>query len=1038
MKLIKKLLIHYVMLLFMLFPLLTVAQKTVTGTVTDAVNKTAVEGATILVKGQKTGTKTDANGKFSIDASSGQTLIISFVGFKNSEIKVGTTNTLAITLEPGENRLDEVVVVGYGQQRKSSLTASIASIKGEEISRQPVGDLTNSIGGRVAGVLFTQNSGLPGHDAASILIRGVSTIGNTQPLVIVDGVPRNFSQLNPNDIESISVLKDASAVAPYGMAGANGVILVTSKKGKIGPPSLTYDGYAGSQAPTVITRYVNSYQYALMKNAAADNEGNPRPYSEIDIQKYRDGTDPDGHPNTDPINDMIKKNTFQTSHSLSLLGGTEKIRYAMGLGYYYQEGMFPGINYKRYNMSASLDAQATKTTKVALSIIGRVENRNLGADNGPDNNFLHNRLFEALIRVLPNQPIRFSNGLPTAIYAKYYHNESNTRITGNTLLNQLSLEQQLPLKGLSVKAVVSYDWNPVNPFNISNGSAPIESFSRTWSVPYISYTVDTTKNPYEYIKFTPTSKASFSQSYSQAQAFTYQGFINYSGSFGKHSVGGLFVLEARNLKASTFSAGRTNYSINIPELFAGSSTSTDITNTGISLETKQRSLVYRLTYGFDSKYLIEVAGRYDGHYYFAPGNRYGFFPAFSAAWRLSEEKFMKDIAWINNLKIRASYGESGQLAGAPFQYLSAYGLYGNAAVLNGTSTQGLFENSEPNPSITWEKARKTNIGLEANLWNGLLTVEADYFYEKRNNMLVSPAVIVPIEYGIGLSQVNQGVMSTRGIEFTLGSNHNFSKDLSAGMNVNFTLARNKLEQVFETSTTYDNPNRRRTGKAFNTPFGYQALGYFSPDDFEANGDLKSGIATQPWGRVFPGDLRYADLSGPAGRPDGKIDPNDEAAMGDPTYPAIVYAFSPSVAYKNFELSLLFQGAAERSIQLTVDAAWAFFNGGNANINTLDYWTPDNTDAPNPRITSAPTLNNTQTSTWWQRNTSYLRLRTGLISYTLPKNVTNFLNINKVRIYVSGQNIFTWSPLKNYDPETSERGWYYSTQKAITLGLNVGF
>lgn len=999
---------------------------TVTGTVSDSIGNPLI-GVTIKAKSGGTGTVTDASGNYSITVPDDAVLVASYVGYLTKEVAVNGRTQIDIVLAPAVSELDQLVIVGYGQTKKSSLTAAISTIEGSDIAEQPVADLSNALGGRVTGVLFTQPSGLAGNDAAKILIRGVGTNGNSQPLLIVDGIPRNYSQLNPADIASITILKDAAAVAPYGMAGANGVILVTTKRGKTGRPVLTYDGWVGMQSPTVTPHYVNSYQYALLKNAGAVNEGNPEPFSQEVLQKFKDGSDPDAYPNTDPIADIFKSQVLKTSHSLELSGGSETVKYHMGLGYYYQGGLLPKVNYKRYNMSANVGVQATNSTQVSIALNGRAEDRNL-TSSGYD----IVGLFSNLVAYLPTEPLVFSNGYYTNMYARYYDNPSYQKITGYTLLSQFSIEQQLPVKGLSVKVVGAYDWNPTDPF--AGNTSMIQTLRRSWTQPYSYYTIDTTVRPYVYEKFIPTAKPSFSEEYHQAQAFTYQGFINYSGNFGKNALTGMIVLEARTLKASRFSAGRIHYNVPVPELFAGSSVPEDLSNDGTSMESKQRSIVYRLTYGYDNKYLLEAAGRYDGHYYFAPGKRFGFFPAFSVAWRLSEEQFMKNVGWINELKIRGSYGESGQLAGSPFQYLSSFILYGNSAVLNGASTQGLYESTEANPNITWEKARKTDIGINASLWNGVLSLQADYFFEKRNNMLIPPNVTVPVEYGIDIAQVNAGVMENKGFEIAVNGNYNISKDFNVSLNANFTYARNKLIQVFETNATYDNPNRRRTGRPLGTQFGYQALGYFTEDDFDASGNLMKGIPTQPWGKVHPGDIRYADLNG-----NGEIDVDDQTVIGDPTYPAIVYGFSPTIAYKNFTLSLLFQGAAEKSIQLAEDAVWAFFNGKSAPVTALDYWTPDNTDAPNPRITTTPTQNNMQVSSWWQRSTAYLRLRTGMLSYALPGTVVNKIGMSNLKVYVSGQNLLTWTPLENFDPEISNnRGWYFPTQKSITVGMHIEF
>lgn len=1003
--------------------------RTVVGKVTDTAG-VPLQGASIRVKGTKLGTSTDAQGRFTFSTlQNGKTLIISYVGYENQEFRLTTEEKdLIIVLKDNGKKADETVVVGYATRKRLSMTAAVSTIKGADIANQPVADLTNAIGGRTPGVLFAQPSGLAGNDAAQIFIRGIATTGNNQPLIIVDGIPRNFSQLNPADIESMSILKDAAAVAPYGMGGANGVVLITTKKGKIGVPTLTYDGYAGIVSPTVISHSVSAYTFALMKNAGAANDGLSAPFSSYALQKYKDGSDRDAYPNTDPVKDMLLTNRLQTGHSLSLSGGTEKVKYAMGLGYFYQDGNLPQIHYNRYNVSANLEAHPTNSTTVALSLNGRVEQRHF---NGAGSN--GGSVMDGIVEnTLSITPLKFSNGDHSSNYAGYYDNQSYQQTVGNVLLSNLSIEQKLPLKGLSVKFVAAYDFNPYDAY--SGSQSMIASLSRNWSQPFTYYIIDTSQHPHVFTAVPPTTLPGFSESYNQTQAFDYQGYLNYARTFGKSAVTGFVVLEARTTKSATFSASRANYQVPISELFAGSSVAADISNNGSSQETKQRSLVYGATYAFDNKYLFEAGGRYDGSYYFAPGHRYGFFPSFSAGWRISQESFMRNVTWLTEFKVRGSWGESGALAGAPFQYLSAYSLYGNSAILNGVATQGLYENSQANPNITWEKAKKTDVGFDATVLN-FINVQMDYFYEKRDNMLIQPSVTVPAEYGIGLNQVNGGVMSNHGFEFSAGASHRMAKDLTVGLNLNFTYARNKVINIYQTQSQASNPNRTQTGRPLGEWFGYKAIGYFTQNDFDGGSNLKSGIATQPWGAVHPGDIRYEDVNH-----NGKIDVDDQVPIGLPSgYPGIVYGFSPTIRYKNIELNILFQGAADRTIQLGYDAVWPFFNGRGALKGTENYWTPQHPNAPNPRITSSPAQNNIQQSSFWQRDLSYLRLRTGLLNYYVPAGVAKKMGMTAMRVYVSCQNPFVWSKLKNFDPElSSNRAFYYSTQKVLSVGINAQF
>jgi len=995
-----------------------------------------IVGCSVMLKGSSKGVTSDSQGKFRIEVSNAKSVLqVSYVGYQIQELAVGQRTELTVTLKKENSTLSDVVVVGYGTQKKSSLTSAISTIKGQDMASQPVADLSNSLGGRATGIIFTQGSGEPGYDGSNILIRGIGTTGNTQPLVIVDGIPRNFTQLDPNTVASVTILKDAAAVAPYGLGGANGVILITTKKGKIGTPTLTYNSYVGWQNPTVQTKFVNAYQYATLFNAADDNLGAPHAYSDYALQKYKDHSAPDLYPDHNVLKELENTNTLLTSHNLDLSGGTEKIKYFAGLGFLSQDGLWGPTNYKRYNLTSNVEADATKTTKVNISINGRVEDRHFpGVSAGS--------IFYQAFRTPPNAPLTFSNGLPGSYIGRSaagnISESGYTQTTGYTLLNQISIEQQLPfIKGLSVKALASYDYNPFNATNPTDPTAPIISFSRTWLTPIYFYAYDSATNTYPQVGNDGPAKPQYSEEYLQSQAFTYQGYINYHNSFGKSDLTALIVLEARNTKTSIFGAGRVNYNIGVPELNNGSANSTDISNYGYSLETKQKSAVYRLAYSYNGKYFVEASGRYDGNYYFAPGHRFGFFPAFSAGWRLSEEKFIKDNAsWITNLKIRGSVGQSGALAGSAFQYLSSYNVFGNASVLNYTSTQGLMESSQANPNITWERAKKKDIGLDADLWDGLLTAEFDYFYEKRTDMLFAPTVTVPSEYGIGLSQVNSGEMSNHGFEVTLGTSHKFSNDLQAGLNVNYTFASNKLLQVFETAATYGNSNRRITGRPLNTQFGYKALGYYTSADFDANGNLLPGEPVQPWGTVHPGDIKYSDVSGPNGKPDGQITPDDIVPIGHPSTPEIIYGISPSISYKGFDLTLLFQGAGNRDFY---EGVYAFDNSSSATIDALDYWTPNNLKATYPRITTQPTTNNTQVSSWWIRNGSYFRLKTGQLAYTIPTSVMRNLHMHSVRIYLSGQNILTWSHIKNFDPEvSSSTGQYYPQQKVITVGLSANF
>ncbi|RRB02684.1 SusC/RagA family TonB-linked outer membrane protein [Larkinella rosea] len=994
-----------------------VADITIQGKVTDGAKGDELPGVSIVLKGSTRGTTSDGTGNYKLAIPGPDAvLVFSFVGYEPQEVLVGGRSEINVSLKPDIKALSEVVVVGYGVQKKTSVTAAVSTLKGTEIASVPVTNLSNGLGGRLPGVIVKQASGEPGRDGSNIFVRGISSTGNNQPLLIVDGIPRNFQQLDPNTIETFTVLKDAAAVAPYGVAGANGVVLVTTKRGKTGTPSLSYNAYVGFQNPTVMPDYLYGYDFAMLKNAAAKYAGLPEPYSADALQKFKDGSDNDSYPANNYVKEIVNRNAVITTHNIELSGGAERIKYYASLGYQYQAGMWPSTNNKRYNLTMNLDAQATKTTKISFNLNGRVQKSQYPSIGTP-------RLFELIAYShLQNGPLFFSNGLNGTYVTGSIYNSGYQKTNTTALYSQLSVEQEIPfIPGLVAKGTIAYD--------------PTMVMDKIWTAPVHLATINTTTKVITDGIF-GQAKSSLNQNYNQTQQLTYQASLNYMRSFGKSTVGALAVFEAKANDAMVLGASRRNYNLGIDELDMGSSSNADMTTTGTSSYGRQMGLVYRVTYDYADKYLLEASGRYDGSYYFAPENRFGFFPAFSLGWRLSEENFIKqNVRWIDNLKLRGSYGEVGALAGSAFQFMSTYSVAGPAYVIGGNAVQAIRERNEPNPNITWERAKKTDIGIEGTFWKGLLNIEADYFYEKRSNMLVNPDVIVPAEYGIGLSQVNAGVMQNQGIDLSIGSSHRFSQDLRVSLNGNFTFAKNKLLQVFEAGATYNNLNRRLTGKPLGTQFGYQALGLFQTTDFDETGKLKSGIAVQPWGAVQPGDIRYQDMNN-----DGKINDDDLTRIGDAVAtPRIIYGIAPNIQYKGFTLDILFQGAAKTNFYYTGSAAWAFSNGMGAVRETLDYWTPENPNATYPRITNAPTTNNTQVSSFWIGDASYLRLKSATLSYSLPSVLTQKAKIQNARIYVSGQNILTWTKLRNFDPEiTQTNAWSYPQQKVMSVGLNVTF
>ncbi|WPU92715.1 TonB-dependent receptor [Mucilaginibacter sabulilitoris] len=974
-------------------------------------------GVSVKIKNVNKGTLTDQNGIFEIDAPEDAVLVFSFVGFQTQEIPVSGKSVLEVTLLDENKSLNEVVVVGYGTQKKSSTTAAISTVKGADIVNNPVANVTNSIAGRVPGISAVQGTGEPGADGATIRVRGIGTTqtgANASALTIVDGIPRAFSQINPNEIESITVLKDAAAVAPYGLAGANGVILITTKRGKEGKMSLSYNGWYGFQRPARFPDYLNAYDYATAYNQADKNAGLPEAYSADQLQKYKDHSDPDHYPDHDWIREVINFNAPMTSHNLTLSGGSDKVRFFTSIGYLYQEGSVNVINYSRYNLASNVDVNATKTTTVSLDVKASYEiTKNPGATSGAG-------IYTSVTKnspLLPNQ-LSFSNGLPgntllPSIYDSGYDKKDN-----NILFTQLSIEQKLPfIKGLAIKGVIAYDKGYI--------------FDKNFQTPYTYYSLNASN------QFIPVKAGlaapSLSESFNQAVNTTLQGYITYQRTFGKNDINLLAVAEKRSGNNNLFGASRMNYQVDLDELSLGSSAKNDYDNSGSSNSSKQIGYVYRASYNYDQKYFAEFSGRYDGHYYFAPGKRFAFFPALSLGWRLSQESFIRDnYSWIDNLKLRGSIGKSGNLAGSAFQYLSSYGV-NSSYVFGGTSytqVQGAFERAQSNPDITWETSKKLDIGLEGLLFKGQLGFEFDVFKERRSDMLVPPTATVPLEYGIGLSQVNGGIMDNQGLDFSINHSHNFANGLSYNVGFNFSYAKNKLVQTFESGATYNNPNRRLTGRPLGTQFGFQAIGFFQSQD-----EINSS-ATQ-FGKLIPGDIKYKDQNG-----DGKIDDNDQVPIGKPIVPQIVYGLTGGIAWKGVDISMLWQGAAEGSYLLIDEAGAAFFNGAKIFKEQMNTWSPSNPNARYPILLPSPNTNSSQPSSLYISSGSYLRLKTAQIGYTFPLLLTGKIGIKSLRVFVSGQNLLTFSADNFIDPELgasgSTRSRYYFQQKVYSMGVNVNF
>lgn len=1018
--------------------------KKIKGTVVDAQGEPII-GANVLVKGTTVGVITDIDGNFQLDASAKSTLVVTFIGYKDQSVTVGNQTQLRVVLQEDNALLDEVVVVGYGTKQKKSLTAAVETMNTEEMRTMPVVNASNAFAGRVPGLITVQNNGEIGADGTNIMIRGISTTGSTSPLIIVDGVPRgSLNQIDMNNVKSYTVLKDAAAVAPYGIGGANGVILIETKSGSAGKPVVNYNGWIGWSKATTDIEYCNAYEYANTFDVAQAMDGVPesgRRYSRNDLDMFRRAVEGDPtvdrnvYANTNAHDYLLRKSAPVTNHSINISGGTEYVKYYVGLNTMYQEEQWKNAFMNRTGVVSKIDINATKTTKFGLSLNGYTQYIKKKRGSGQD-------VYAKVQQWLPTDPLYLvdkdgnqyvtansGGSVITDLYSK------DTRKTyNNSIMLSAYLEQQLA-KGLTLKGVFSYDWYVNN--------------ARNWGEPSSTYYKRVGSNEdYQIVEVPNEGNPSLYNDFNQTKTFTYQAILTYKGHYKDHNWGVLAVAEAKNSQYNGFWANRSNFNMPLDELDFGPSDYKYWGNGGNSSESAQVGFVGQLSYDYKSKYLIDLTGRYDGHYYFAPGHRWGFFPAASVAWRISEESFMQDFENLDNLKIRFSAGQSGALAGGAFQWQTSYQLRSDSFAPGGALNQGVGTTREGNPYITWEKATKYDVGVDFDLFHGMLSGKVDYFFEKRNNMLVNPGTTVPKEYGIALGQVNAGEMQNQGIEFELSGQKKIGKDWGVSAGFVFTFARNKIINIFENNATRNSPTRTRTGRPLGTLFGYRALGLFQESD-DKNGDgfcdeLDGFEKQQLGGRPKPGDIHYFDADG-----NGVIDGADETRIGYSTIPEIMYGFNLGATFKGFNLDLFFQGAAHSNAMISGTFINYFEERHNLTKDNLDYWTPENPNAHYPRLRQNGQLaHNNQNNSFFMMNMNYLRLKSIELGYSLPASLLNPNIIQNAKIYIAATNPFTLSHTRGLlDPEQdggstsgngANRGWRQPQNKTISIGVNITF
>ncbi len=978
-------------------------------------NGEGLPGVSILLKGTQQGTITDSEGAFRLEVPDEKAvLVFSFVGYITREIEVGDRTSIDIALEVDEKALEEIVVVGYGTRKKATLTGSVASMSSSEVKKNPVTNLSNSLAGMMPGVVTTNRTGEPGRDDSGILIRGKSTTGNTSPLVVVDGIQgvSGWQRINPNDIESISVLKDASA-AIYGARAANGVILITTKRGKTGKPVIEYTFNQGIVTPTRLPKMANSAEFAEYVNELQIKAGQGPRYTEEEIRKFADGSDPLNYPDTDWFGEVLRKATTQSRHNLNVRGGSENLRFSVSGSFSNENGIFKNgsLNFKTYTIRSNIDADVSKNIKVGLDI-------NAGMDNGNYPSFNTSTTFQRLWQV-PFVPVYWPNGLPSS----GIENGQNpavmaTSATGNInnrtqrFLTKATFDINLAwLEGLGVDGYFAYSNDVV--------------MNKDWRTPWTVYDYDKINDEYIAKPGGGILKPQLTEGFSNGTSALTNLRLKFERRFEDHDLNTFIAMEQQLNNNRSFSAFRKDFiSYAIDELFAGSLV--DQSTTGIRSESGRSNFFGRVSYGFKDKYLLDFNFRYDGSSNFPPGKQYGFFPGLSAAWRISQEGFMTNLRAMDELKIRASYGKMGNDAVAAFQHLALYTL-GNEGYHFGfpsAFSQGLTVGVTPNPNMTWEVLTSSNIGLDGSLWNNRLGFTIDVFRQSRSNILATRSLAVPVYTGLKLPNENIGVVENKGIELSLSTNHTIGA-VRYHISGNMGYAKNKIIDISEAENIPE--WQKSEGHVIGATRYYKALGIFRTQNEVDNNPVYPGTKV--------GDLQYEDVNG-----DNKIDAADMVMTDKINIPKITFGLNMSLSYKNVSLWANFAGQA---------GVWQYYHqNARIAINALqefivNRYTPGSMDSKYPTL---PTIEagsggevNGQLSDFWLMNTSFVRLKTLELGYDLPVSLLSKFRISALRLFVNGNNLFTVDKLKIYDPENSNQsGGYYPQSKIYNLGFNLTF
>ncbi|HLO57773.1 MAG TPA: TonB-dependent receptor [Bacteroidales bacterium] len=1012
--------------LIVLLPNTNSAQQIkVTGVVTDGTTNEPLPGVNILIEGTSQGVITSVDGTFSIEVpAKTSVLLFSYIGYLSEKIEVAEQTVINVKLMPDVTNLQEVVVVGYGTTRKATATGAVTSTKGSEIQKSPSTNMTNNLIGRLPGVVSVTRSGEPGQDNSVLRVRGTNTIGNNDPLIVVDGISgRSMARLDPSDIESITVLKDASA-AIYGAQAANGVILITTRRGQMGKPKITITVNGGFNRPTRIPEMADAATYAEMLNEIKyydkPEDGRFQKYTQEDLDLFRNGKDPWGHPNTDWFGEVFKKNSNQNYENASISGGNENMKYFLSLGSRYLDGIYKhsATNNKQYDFRTNIDGKVSKHIDLGFDVSGRQENYNYPTRSAGD-------IFRMLQRGKPNMVGYWPSGEPGPDI-EYGDNPvvTTTNATGYdkdkyyVLESNLRTNITLPwIKGLTITANAAFD--------------KTIRFRKRFQTPWYLYTWN--GNPDHILERGKRGLEApqLTEEVRDQYTITWNAYATYETTFKDiHTLKAMVGTERQQGHGDYLYAFRKNFiSAAIDQMFAGN-IDKYLYNDGYADQNARLNYFGRVNYDLMQRYMLEFVWRYDGSNKFARGKQFGFFPAFSWGWRVSEESFWKNnISFINNFKLRGSWGQTGNDRIKEYMYLSTYILGSEFYDFNvNEQNKLLYEERVPNPDVMWEVATQTNIGFESLLFNKL-SFEFDYFRNIRKNILWKSQASNLETSGFTPPDLNIGKVLNRGIDFIIGYRDrmgSFDYDIS----INGGYSKNEIQYwdevpgrpAYQQSTGHPIPTDPNN---YDSDLYYQAIGIYDTD-----AEAQADPAHFP--NAMGGDIKFKDVN-----KDGVIDKLDMVRSDHNNMPRFIGGASINLRYKQFDASILIQGAAGAQLYISPESGEI---GNYLKEFAVNRWTPENTGATYPRAWNRDEEYwRNRSNTFFLRKTDYIRLKNIEIAYNIPVKINQKLGIDGLRIYVNGMNLMTLDKLKVYDPELdNSAGTAYPLQKIVNAGVTLTF